>query len=56
MQFATNGYMVAGRRHRLVDDSAGRLQSIIRVGDGTAAGAGYVATISSDSDRHHASW
>nr|WP_085043937.1 autotransporter outer membrane beta-barrel domain-containing protein [Ensifer aridi] len=48
MQFATNGYVVAGDGIELVDDSTqAGLQSIIRVGDGTAAGAGYVATINS---------
>ncbi|MGK9286653.1 autotransporter-associated beta strand repeat-containing protein [Sinorhizobium meliloti] len=48
MQFATNGYTVEGNPIVLVDDSTqAGLQSIIRVGDGTAAGAGYVATINS---------
>ncbi|KAB2721109.1 autotransporter outer membrane beta-barrel domain-containing protein [Brucella intermedia] len=49
MQFATNGYLVNGAALELVDDAAqAGVQSIIRVGDGTAAGAGYVATIASD--------
>jgi fibronectin-binding autotransporter adhesin len=48
MQFATGGYMVQGDGIELVDDSTqAGLQSVIRVGDGTAAGAGYVATIAS---------
>ena len=49
MQFATDGYVVQGEGIVLVDDSTQTgLQSIIRVGDGTAVGTGYVATISSD--------
>ncbi len=40
MQFATGGYLINGGPLTLVDPDA-----IIRVGDGTAAGAGYVATI-----------
>ncbi|RVI65210.1 autotransporter outer membrane beta-barrel domain-containing protein [Sinorhizobium meliloti] len=48
MQFATNGYVIGGDGIELVDDSTqAGLQSVIRVGDGTAAGAGYVATINS---------
>lgn len=48
MQFATNGYVVGGDSIALIDDSTqAGLQSIIRVGDGTAAGIGYTATISS---------
>jgi fibronectin-binding autotransporter adhesin len=48
MQFASNGYVVDGAGIALVDDSTqAGLQSVIRVGDGTAAGAGYVATIAS---------
>jgi fibronectin-binding autotransporter adhesin len=42
MQFATNGYTITGG---YIDMTAP--QSIIRVGDGTAAGAGYSATIAS---------
>ncbi|WP_447930163.1 autotransporter-associated beta strand repeat-containing protein [Sphingopyxis fribergensis] len=41
MQFATGGYLVDGGPLTLVDPA-----SIIRVGDGTAAGAGFTATIS----------
>ncbi|MCG7508976.1 autotransporter-associated beta strand repeat-containing protein [Mesorhizobium retamae] len=49
MQFATNGYVVEGNPVVLVDDpTQAGLQSIIRVGDGTAAGAAYAATINSD--------
>ncbi|TPI99681.1 autotransporter outer membrane beta-barrel domain-containing protein [Mesorhizobium sp. B2-8-1] len=49
MQFATNGYVVQGNSIVLVDDpTPAGLQSIIRVGDGTAAGAAYVATIASN--------
>ncbi|MBZ9921531.1 autotransporter outer membrane beta-barrel domain-containing protein, partial [Mesorhizobium sp. BR1-1-7] len=43
MQFATDGYLVQGAPIDLVGGS-----SIIRVGDGTAAGAGYVAVIGSN--------
>jgi fibronectin-binding autotransporter adhesin len=43
MQFASDGYIVAGDDIALVGS-----QSIIRVGDGTAAGAGYTATIASN--------
>ena len=47
MQFDVDGYVVRGEGIVLVDDSAQPgLQSIIRVGDGTVAGAGYSATIS----------
>jgi fibronectin-binding autotransporter adhesin len=42
MQFATDGYKVVGDSITLADPS-----SIVRVGDGSAAGAGYVATIGS---------
>ncbi|MCA6125775.1 autotransporter outer membrane beta-barrel domain-containing protein [Bradyrhizobium sp. WSM 1704] len=41
MQFASNGYHVLGGEIAL----AGSPSSVIRVGDGTAAGAGYVAAI-----------
>jgi fibronectin-binding autotransporter adhesin len=40
MQFASDGYVIAGDDIALVAP-----QSIIRVGDGTAAGAGFTATI-----------
>ncbi|MDX8497990.1 autotransporter outer membrane beta-barrel domain-containing protein [Mesorhizobium sp. VK4C] len=43
MQFATDGYLVQGADIGLVGP-----QSIIRVGDGAAAGAAYVATIASN--------
>ncbi|MBE1526356.1 fibronectin-binding autotransporter adhesin [Sphingopyxis sp. OAS728] len=43
MQFATGGYLINGGPLTLVDPDA-----IIRVGDGTAAGAGYVATINAN--------
>ncbi|CDX29442.1 Outer membrane autotransporter barrel domain (modular protein) [Mesorhizobium sp. ORS 3359] len=43
MQFATDGYLVQGADVGLVGP-----QSIIRVGDGTAGGAAYVATIASN--------
>lgn len=45
MQFATNGYIVTGDMLDLVAGDA-----IIRVGDGTAAGANYVATITNKLD------
>ncbi|WP_114953406.1 autotransporter-associated beta strand repeat-containing protein [Sphingosinicella terrae] len=40
LQFATNGYQIAGDDLTLVGS-----QATIRVGDGTAAGSGYTATI-----------
>ncbi len=43
MQFASNGYVITGDAITLV----GSPSSIIRVGDGTAAGVGYTATINS---------
>ncbi|TPM29428.1 autotransporter outer membrane beta-barrel domain-containing protein, partial [Mesorhizobium sp. B2-2-2] len=43
MQFDTDGYLVQGDAIALVGP-----QSIIRVGDGTSAGAAYVATIASN--------
>ncbi|WP_224545079.1 autotransporter-associated beta strand repeat-containing protein [Mesorhizobium sp. CA16] len=43
MQFATGGYLIQAGDVALVG-----LQSTIRVGDGTAAGAAYVATITSN--------
>ncbi|MDR0786510.1 MAG: autotransporter outer membrane beta-barrel domain-containing protein [Gemmatimonadota bacterium] len=42
MQFAANGYVIMGDSLTLVGDSA-----VIRVGNGTSSGAGYVARISS---------
>ncbi|UIJ44831.1 autotransporter-associated beta strand repeat-containing protein [Sphingomonas cannabina] len=49
MQFAANGYTIQGGDLTLVDDSGqAGLQSTIRVGDGTPAGAGYTATIASN--------
>ncbi|MBZ9806239.1 autotransporter-associated beta strand repeat-containing protein, partial [Mesorhizobium sp. ES1-6] len=43
MQFATDGYLVQGADIGLVGP-----QSIIRVGDGTLAGAAYVATVAAN--------
>src|SRR5690606_28983978 len=43
MQFASDGYLVTGDVLALTD-----AQSVIRVGDGTAAGAGFTATIGSE--------
>lgn len=43
MQFATDGYLIDGAPLTLVGPG-----SIVRVGDGTAAGAGFTATISAD--------
>lgn len=43
MQFATGGYVLNGAPLTLVDPDA-----IVRVGDGTAAGAAYVATINAE--------
>ena len=42
MQFAVDGYAIAGDDIHLTGT-----QAVVRVGDGTAAGAGYTATISS---------
>lgn len=47
MQFASDGYLVQGDAIHLVGSAADPAHSIIRVGDGTIAGAGYKATISS---------
>jgi autotransporter-associated beta strand protein len=47
MQFASNGYIVQGDAIHLVGNTDDATHSIIRVGDGTAAGAGYTATINS---------
>lgn len=43
MQFATDGYLIDGGPLTLVGP-----ESIVRVGDGTAAGAGYVATVTAN--------
>ncbi|MCL2760799.1 MAG: autotransporter outer membrane beta-barrel domain-containing protein [Desulfuromonadales bacterium] len=43
MQFVTSGYTITGGSVELADGA-----NIIRVGDGTTAGAGYTATIVSD--------
>uniref|UniRef100_Q11KT9 Outer membrane autotransporter barrel domain n=2 Tax=Phyllobacteriaceae TaxID=69277 RepID=Q11KT9_CHESB len=49
MQFASGGYLIEGDGIELIDDSSQMgLQSVIRVGDGTADGEGYVATIASN--------
>ncbi|MEX3242535.1 autotransporter-associated beta strand repeat-containing protein, partial [Serratia quinivorans] len=45
MQFATNGYSVNGDAIDLVETTTGAGNATIRVGDGTAAGRGYVGTI-----------
>ncbi|MCW6528634.1 autotransporter-associated beta strand repeat-containing protein [Sphingomonas sp. MMSM20] len=42
MQFASDAYVIAGQDLTLIGP-----QSVIRVGDGSAAGAGYTATIAS---------
>ncbi|WP_427308493.1 autotransporter-associated beta strand repeat-containing protein [Cupriavidus sp. H39] len=47
MQFGVNGYTVTGNPISLVETTSGSNASTIRVGDGTAAGAGYSATIGS---------
>ncbi|KQZ73892.1 hypothetical protein ASE06_16385 [Sphingopyxis sp. Root214] len=43
MQFASNGYVIAGDRLTLTGASA-----IVQVGDSSAAGAGYIATIGAE--------
>ena len=43
LQFATDGYTITGDALTLTGP-----QSVIRVGDGTAAGAGYTATIAAE--------
>ena len=43
MQFATHGYLIDGAPLTLVGP-----ESVVRVGDGTATGAGFTATISAD--------
>ena len=45
MQFATNGYVLVGDSVELAGTGG---EAIIRVGDGTAAGTGYAATIASN--------
>jgi fibronectin-binding autotransporter adhesin len=47
MQFASNGYLITGGPITLVETTTGSGQTIIRVGDGTAAGAAMTATIAS---------
>jgi len=47
MQFANNGYVVQGDAIHLVGSAGDPAHSIIRVGDGSTAGAAYVATINS---------
>ncbi|WP_237931260.1 autotransporter outer membrane beta-barrel domain-containing protein [Buttiauxella sp. S19-1] len=47
MQFATNGYTVAGDAINLSETTPGSGQTTIRVGDGTTAGSNYVATVGS---------
>jgi fibronectin-binding autotransporter adhesin len=47
MQFASDGYLIAGGPISLVETTAGSGQTIIRVGDGSAVGAGMTATIAS---------
>ncbi|CAI1110713.1 autotransporter outer membrane beta-barrel domain-containing protein [Serratia quinivorans] len=45
MQFATNGYSVNGDAIDLVETTTGAGNATVRVGDGTAAGSGYIGTI-----------
>jgi fibronectin-binding autotransporter adhesin len=47
MQFASDGYLVQGDPVGLTGSAGDPAHSIIRVGDGSAAGAGYTATIDS---------
>jgi fibronectin-binding autotransporter adhesin len=47
MQFMTDGYVIAGDSINLVDSTAAPDFSVIRVGDGTEAGAAITATINS---------
>jgi fibronectin-binding autotransporter adhesin len=47
MQFASDGYLITGGPISLVETTAGSGQTIIRVGDGSAVGAGMTATIAS---------
>ena len=48
LQFAADGYTITGDALALTGP-----QSVIRVGDGTAAGAGYTATIDARAHRRH---
>lgn len=45
MQFASNGYLVEGDTITLAGSASDPTHSIIRVGDDTAEGVGYIATI-----------
>lgn len=47
MQFASDGYVVQGDAINLVGSAGDPAHSIIRVGDGAAAGTGYKATVNS---------
>ncbi|WP_241392802.1 autotransporter-associated beta strand repeat-containing protein [Pseudomonas chlororaphis] len=47
MQFAVDGYHIEGDPLTLVETTPGTATTTVRVGDGTAAGAGYTATIGS---------
>lgn len=48
MQFASSGYTVQGDAIRLTGSAADPTHSVIRVGDGSSAESGYVATINSE--------
>ncbi|OAT15581.1 type V secretory pathway adhesin [Buttiauxella gaviniae ATCC 51604] len=48
MQFASDGYLIQGQPIVLAGSATTPDQSIIRVGDGTASGAAYTATIDSE--------
>ncbi|RAO75897.1 hypothetical protein CA260_17885 [Dyella jiangningensis] len=50
MQFASDGYVIQGDAINLVGSVDDTTQSILRVGDGTSAGAGFKATINSALD------
>jgi len=47
MQFASSGYVIQGDAVHLIGSTDDPARSIIRVGDGTTAGAGYKAIINS---------
>jgi fibronectin-binding autotransporter adhesin len=47
MQFAVSGYTVSGEPITLVETEAGSGATVVRVGDGTAAGTGMTAIIAS---------
>ncbi len=47
MQFGVSGYTLTGGPITLVETEAGSGATVVRVGDGTAAGAGMTATIAS---------